>query len=129
MALDSAIVDAFGEVGYLEGVPIFIHNTHLLCLEVVNEEVVEFLGHLEDAAEHVHLAAERHSRVPAPRHVREGLPYLGPGFSRHVELPQVAQLVVLVVLATEHEDAVSIGYCCVCVSLSWEHLGLLLCGS
>ena len=127
LSLEGGIINSLGEVGDLVGVSIFIHNTHLLCLEVIHQQVVELLGDLEDAAEHVHLASECHCHVPTSAQLREWLSYLGPCFGGHVELPQVTEFVVLLVLTTKNENAVSIGNSRVCVSLSREHLRRLLC--
>jgi len=86
---------------------------HLLTLhelhrrEVEDEHIVQLLSQLEDAAEDVHSVVICNGCVSAAgQWVKVSLPNLNlsPGAGREIELPEVVELVVIVVLATKHVE-------------------------
>lgn len=74
------------------------------CLEIVNEHLVELLGQLKNSSENVHLAVVDVGAVARPSNWFMGARRQG-NLSIHSSLqgqfPQVVQLIIVVVLASE----------------------------
>lgn len=80
-------------------------HAQLLGAEIVYKQIVQFLGHLEDTSEDVHFRAIGNDGCVATTGVvRQRFTDLGPLFCGQRELPEVAKLVILVILTSEDKD-------------------------
>jgi hypothetical protein len=80
-------------------------HAHLLGVEIVHKQIVQFLGHLEDSSEDIHFRAVGNDGcVATTGMVRQRFPDLCPLLRGQRELPEVSKLVILVILTSEDKD-------------------------
>ena len=101
-----------GKVRDFIGVAILVVHAHLLRVEIVHKQIVQFLGHLEDTSEDVHFRAEGNDGCVATTGVvRQRFSDLNPLLGGQRELPEVPKLIILVILASEDKDGITMRNC------------------
>ena len=112
------------------GVSALIVHGYLLCFNVIDQEVVEFLSHFKNASKDENLLAKNNGRVTASCNFSTVggvlVLNLGPLFGCDVQLPQVSELIVVLILSSKHEHTVALADSRVSVSLDGESLGGIL---
>jgi hypothetical protein len=87
-------------------------HAHFLGVEIVHKQIVQFLGHLENTSEDVHFRAEGNDGcVTTAGVVRQRFSDLHPLLGGQRELPEVPKLIILVILASEDKDGITMRNC------------------